>query len=277
MKTYKLVGSIAALVITAAASANAASILNLTTETFDGVNAADSGFVNGAFFDVTFQQPTGTGVIDPFLRLQGRGRDGDAEGMNTSARNVLDNKAGRWTHDLRLSDLVDNNGYYQFLLDINEANQSRSLLSLDKLTISTADAGGLKYSDVRQPSIATMHYDLDGGGNASILLDAARNHGSGSGDLMIYIPTSLFAGADPDSYVYLYAVFGWDVCGNQTSALQATGGFEEFAAVRTIGAAPGIDTNISVTPVPEPGSALTGLLLLGVAGMRFSMRSRPRA
>ena len=266
MNKSRLLGSVGALTVALATSASAATLLNLTTEVFDGVAPADSGVANGALFQVTFQQPTGTGVIDPFLRLQGNGQKPEVEGMNTSANNVLDNKAGKWTHDLQLGDLGVSNGYYQFLLDINEANQTKSLLSLDRLTLSTAATGGLTYDEVKDPSIATLRYDLDIPEDFSILLDAARNHGSGSGDLLINIPTSLFAGVAPENFLYLYAAFGSDPSGTGQTSPQATGGFEEFAVIRAI----------TTTPIPEPGSALIGMLVVGLAATRFGARSRPQ-
>ena len=269
MNKSHLMGSIAALTIALAASASAASILNLTTEEFGGVAPTDSGIVNGALFDVTFQQPTGTGVIDPFLRLQSN--NVDSYGMNTDANNVLDNKGGIWTHDLQLFQLAEHNGYYEFLLDINEPNGSRPLIMLEQLTLSTAAVGGLTYEDVRQPSIAaTLRYNLDGAGDASVLLDYSRNHGSGSGDLLIRVSTSLFAGLDPETYLYLFAGFDKDPENTATGNHEPSGGFEEFATIRAAVGPP-------VSPIPEPGSALIGMLVMGLAATRFGARSRPQS
>jgi hypothetical protein len=51
----------------------------------DLVNAGDSGFVNGAFFQQVPDQSTGTGVIEPFLRVQANGTE---QGFNTSVNQV---------------------------------------------------------------------------------------------------------------------------------------------------------------------------------------------
>src|SRR5262249_9048332 len=73
-----------------------ASIVDLTT-------TGASGSIGDAFFQQTGPQPTGTGVIDPFLRLQANGNEA---GYNTSASGaVFNDKTGTWTHDLLLSSL----------------------------------------------------------------------------------------------------------------------------------------------------------------------------
>jgi hypothetical protein len=56
-----------------------------------------------------------------------------------------------------------------------------------------------------------------------VILDASHNHGSGSGDMYAYIPTSDFAGTKTSDFVYLYAHFG------NTDASQT--GFGEWALV----------------------------------------------
>src|SRR3954463_4626349 len=94
-----------------------------------------SGSSPGALFYQTSQQPTGTGVIDPFVRIQ---RTGTEQGYNTSGSNYqFDEKARIWTHALPLNSLqtVTLNGtqYYKFLLDVNEsATDTGRLLSLNE-------------------------------------------------------------------------------------------------------------------------------------------------
>jgi len=56
-----------------------------------------------------------------------------------------------------------------------------------------------------------------------VILNASHNHGSGSGDMYAYIPTSDFAGTKTSDFVYLYAHFG------NTDASQT--GFGEWALV----------------------------------------------
>src|SRR5262245_16261266 len=139
-----------------------ADVLDLTSN-----NA--SGFVNGGFFQETSPQPTGTGVIDPFLRLQATGTE---QAYNTSAPPMqFDEKTDpNYTRNLMLSEIpkviIGNTTYRQFLLDINES-KSKELLSLDKLQIFQSPQGSLN----NYPNLGTKVYDLDGNGDNSILLD----------------------------------------------------------------------------------------------------------
>ena len=73
-------------------------ILGATTNAsvVDLVNG-NSGSANDGQFIWTPEQPTGTGVIDPFVRVQA---DGSEQGYNTSGGTPFDEKAGIWTHDI---------------------------------------------------------------------------------------------------------------------------------------------------------------------------------
>src|ERR1051326_1278911 len=55
-----------------------------------------------AIFQFTQPQPTGTGYIDPFLRVQANGTE---QGYNTSGGTPFDDKAGIWTHNITFGDL----------------------------------------------------------------------------------------------------------------------------------------------------------------------------
>src|SRR3954465_13994731 len=91
----KLLALSAGAALAAAASAPAA-MLDLT-------QANSSATLGGAIFSTTEVQPTGTGVINPFVRIQMNGLE---EGYNPSAPSLpFDEKAGIWTHDLRLVDM----------------------------------------------------------------------------------------------------------------------------------------------------------------------------
>ena len=57
-------------------------------------------------------------------------------------------------------------------------------------------------------SLGTLRWSLDFGEDSYILLDASRNHGSGSGDMYAYIPAANFADALPTDYVHMYRRFG---------------------------------------------------------------------
>src|SRR6266446_8366803 len=124
----KCIMTLLAAGLTMAAASARATVIDLVN--------GDSGTANDGQFVWTPEQPTGTGVIDPFVRVQA---DGTEQGYNTSGGTPFDDKAGTWTHDIQFSDLqtttVKLNGtqYFQVLLDVNEPGGSQSLISLDQL------------------------------------------------------------------------------------------------------------------------------------------------
>jgi hypothetical protein len=260
-----------------------ASVLSLTAL---AANAAVVDLINGntgnittanygtSRFDYMDQQPTGTGVIDPFLRIQ---RNGTEQGYNTSGVNPqapFDDKAGIWTHDLRMSDLdvvtIGSQTYFKFLLDINEDMGSRNeLLSLDRLQIYTTSVGSQTTMAMNNANTvnqtlglqsAQLRYSLDdnvAGIDNTVNLDYSRNQGSGSGDMIAYIPTSLFAGAGQNDFVVLYSQFGATYAAN--TGLDTSDGFEEWWVLRS-------------QPIPEPATVLSGLFLM--VGLCWMERGR---
>ena len=161
-------------------------------------------------------------MIQPFLRLENSPVE---QGYNTSGGTPFDDKAEPWTHDLTFGDLQNTQvtlggaSYFKLLLDFNEPGGSKSLISLDQLQFYTSKVGSQTTGNVG--SLGTLRYTFRSGD--SVILDASRNHGSGSGDMYAYIPTSDFAGTKTSDFVYLYAHFG------TTDNSQA--GFEEWALV----------------------------------------------
>jgi hypothetical protein len=220
----------------------------------------DSGTITNSYgtaiFEFTTPQPTGTGVIQPFLRIQANPTE---QGYNTSGGTPFDDKAGPWTHDLRFSDLqstaVTVNGaqYFKIMVDLNEPNGARSTISLDKLQFYTSPIGSQTTTNIA--SLGTLRYDLDAGGDNQVLFDAGRNHGSGSGDAFFYIPASAFAGTNANDFVYMYVQMGNS---DETSA----GGFEEFTLVRNL------------TPVPEMSALFPVFGLLVAVGSTHILRRR---
>src|SRR4029077_10143383 len=101
----------------------------------------NSGTINNGIFTFADQQPTGTGVIDPFLRVQNSPTE---QGYNTSGGTPFDDKAGPWTHNIQISDLrnsiqnINGSQYFTLLLDVNEPNGAQSLISLDSLSFYTS-------------------------------------------------------------------------------------------------------------------------------------------
>src|SRR5262245_34897449 len=203
-----------------------------------------TGTVNGALFEQISPQSTGTGVIDPFVRINPGGSDNCEQGYNTSARKLEfdENSSPTWTHDLLLADvpIVSRGGidYYQFLLDINQNNRGATdhFISLNKIEIyTTGSAGALGYPG----ALGAPQWTLDGAGPAWIWLDYALNHGSGSGDMFMYVPKTALTG----TYVYLYSSFGEDYHAND--------GFEEWCILRA--AAPAPSPSPTPRPSPTPG------------------------
>jgi hypothetical protein len=219
----------------------------------------DSGTLVGspggtAIFEFTQPQPTGTGYIKPFLRLQ---NDPSEQGYNTSGVTPaapFDDKAGIWTHDLTFADLmttavtINGANYFKLLLDVNEPNGSKANITLTDLRFYTSSQGSLVTTDISQ--LGTLRWAMTPGDQ--VLLDASRNHGSGSGDMFAYIPVSAFAGTSSSDFVYMYCAFG-------NTDFESQGGFEEWSLV--------------VNPIPEAGTLFPIIgLLAAVFSTQFVRR-----
>jgi len=235
-----------------------ASICDLTS---DGASCGPALF-NGAIFGEISPQPTGTGFIDSFLRTQANDHE---EGYNTNAptpyQSGMDMKSGPWTHAIQLQDIpvktINGVDYRQFFLDINENNSaSGHLLSLDELRFYVSSSATLDNYNASNHKLNNnvAVWDLDSGSDNWIKLDYSLNHGSGSGDMVAYIPNAVFSGAQPTSYIYLFNRFG----DQDTSDGDSDAGFEEWWL--------GPTSSRQTTAVPEPGSlVLLGSGLIAVA------------
>lgn len=223
-------------------------------------------------------QSAGTGVLDPFLRIQANNTE---TGMNTDAQTPPDDtKSGIWTHSIQVGDLqVVNKGgvdYYVFSLDINEPNNDPDwFLTLNELKIHTVDAsaGGAlaTEADVIAAAGHTLNYDMDGTSDQTIYMNyGVSNKGSGETDIDFYIPTSFFAGADASDYIYMVANFG---LAGDTNGLDSGDGFEEIHALTgtttTSSTTSSSSTTSTTSTAPEPGTiALFGMGLIGLAAAR---------
>ncbi len=223
------------------------------TPTVDLTKPGALGEINGALFQQTNTQPTGTGVIQSFVRLQAQGAKQTVEqGYNTGARPLQfdENKSPQFTRNLQLGELPTVNAggvtYRVFLLDVNQ-KASQPLLSLDELRLYVGPNANLTGYDPVAHTLGGLSavYDMDAGGDNYVLLDARITHGSGSGDMLLYVPDQAFtaAGATASSYVYLYSKFGVNNAGNS--------GFEEWAPDFAAGgqAVLGGGTSVSTTGV----------------------------
>lgn len=235
--------------------------------TFDTtVNAAD-----GTIWSSDFASPTGTGVIDPFLRFQ---KNGVEEGMNTDgdANHTYDDKTGIWTHGVQLGSLatvsLTQGGptYYVFFCDINEVNSSpENLLSLDEMRLYTlAGNSSLTTEAAVTGAGGTLRYNLDATTDQTVYMDYNLNAGSGQGDIKVLIPTSFFTGANATDYLYFYnkmgATDGMLADGSNFTGGDGSDGFEEWRAL--IGP--------HEQQLPEPSTVMIlGTGLLGLAATRF--------
>jgi len=244
-----------------AASAPAA-VINLTT-------AGSSGTINSAIYEQAGPQSTGTGQIDTFSQ-QGPGGSGtSSHAYNTTTNNILDNKStDNFNHSITLSAVpivVRGNTFYrEFLLDTNESGGGDELLSLDEVQIFV---GGTANSSVTSFSGAgvlnhdgTLVYRMDAGGDNWVALDYSLNSGSGSGDMFLLVPHSLFTGYAGTSVVTLHSQFGLQGANPSgfTGVFSSSGGFEEWAVREGIEPPPGAE-------VPEPAAIL--ILAASVVGL----------
>ncbi len=226
--------------------------------------------INGAIFSTTDIQPTGTGVIDPFLKFQSTPTSyAQAYNYNqwayTSKVDGNDSYgSGNWTRLLPTSALapVTINGvnYWKFLLDIDQTGSS-PYMSLDYLTFSTsADAtihsgitGTGNLSTLTFPNLGTVFYTL---GDNHLMLDYKLDHGSGSGDLYVYVPVP----ATYYTYLYLANAMGYSAEMFNKPTIENDGP-EEWAAL--LGQS-----------LPDGGTTLTllGCALVGLGVLRRRLR-----
>lgn len=205
---------------------------------------AEAALPSGAIVQQIDPQPTGTGYIRSFVRVQGAASGGGGErGYNTDARPLQfdENKSPQFTRSITLDRVpvvtVEGVAYREFLLDVNQKSSS-SLLSLDSVQVFLGDSGDLTGYDPAAKTLAgrPLVFDLDAGGDVAVKLKASLNSGSGSGDMALLVPNSAFAGAAGNSFVYLFSEFG------RQAGMTANGGFEEWSVRSGPVAAPALGT-----------------------------------
>lgn len=225
----------------------------------------------GVIFSFSDQQPTGTGVIDPFLRLQNTPNE---SGINTSlnfpgqpAGVPLDDKdSPNYTHDLNISTLQQIPGsqitgadaslsYYKFLCDVNQLSAS-PLLNFNVINLLVTS----KITDVSTfnstfgiSGNSFVPVGLDALGGVTLQVDYSLNHGSGSGDFYMYVPVDKIGSS---GYLYLQNQNG---TGDVSIPGASNDGFEEWNG--QTGPSPA---------VPDSATTMTllGIALAGIEGLR---------
>ena len=233
---FMVAGSVAAILVASVALA-----LISDTGTFDVTVAssatsktADLGNASVEYIGSSASnQSSGTGLFDPFVRLQGSPTEA---GYNTCSQTScggdvteFDTKTGTWTHAILASaipvvdcggDLVGTN-CWELFNDINEGNSTK-YVSLNEVEVwLTTNARITGYNATTGFAGATQIYDFTG----SILIHDV-NQGSGRGDLRYLIPVQPFNAGD---YFVLYSKWGTtagDAPDGKTWGSE--GGFEEW-------------------------------------------------
>jgi hypothetical protein len=257
-----------AVVLAMTYSPTRADLLDITTV---GSQVHSTGDFGGDFFvSGTFIGAAGTGHIDPFVRIQ---QNGSEAGYDTdfTAKAVLQDQNGSWTHTLQLSDVpiinIGGVNYREFLLDANQTGNGN--ISLNQVIIfqSAADVGLFNSADYA-PASATTDASISFAGAtrvfqmSNITLGTLTSHevvvnsgnGSGTLDMALYVRDDDFTGGP---FVTLFSQFG-----APPGTFAADDGFEEWK-VRTL--TPGA--------VPEPSTmAIAGLGAFGF--LAYALRRR---
>lgn len=277
MKYLKtLMGSAVAVLALAAGVGAQAGEIDLTT-------AGSSGSFGDGFYQQVPAQPTGTGILDSFVRIR-KANQTVVEGYNTTQSNVFQNDGtNNYNHEITVGQAgfidttpgVDGGEVMRFLLDINQTGAD-PILFLDEVQIfisTTANQTTTSFlgSGLLNLADSALVYRMDDGADNDVMLDYSLNGGSGSGDMTLDIPLSAFLSAfgnlglvgddaQNGAFIYLYSKFS-----------NNNDGYEEWAHFlgNPIGQPPCVPTpEIPCTPnfIPEPNTLLLfGLGLLGSA------------
>ncbi|MDR7103318.1 hypothetical protein, partial [Croceicoccus sp. BE223] len=212
----------------------------------DITDAGSSAVIDGVIFTDAANVGAGTGNYNTFLALQdSNDPDQVEEGFNSgkavggaSDPNAEDDSNEEMDASKSEAILlgaipikyVDGVAYYEFRVDLNEANSGdATLISLDqfKLFVGPYDqnttlpnptptspnndyGSNVDLIDTfTELNSLTKVYDMDANGDVSVLMDEGNSSGSGNDDYAVLVPVSYFEGYDPaKDYVYLYVEMG---------------------------------------------------------------------
>ena len=229
----------------------------------------------------------GSGVYRRLFQVNASGQQETEDGYN---RAVTTNKNGSefeegiptgFDPNLRINQLSATNGYYFFSLDSNENNNATdkwvSITEIQFYVGGTTDPAILPSTFSGLSSLGTKVWDLQAnpiaGSRNDVMLNDTLQSGSGTDNMYLLLPTSLFSGFDPQSFVYLYVSHGHLGTNESSHGVRFTGfgesgGFEEWSTFTQTSSNP---PATFVTPIPELSAslmALTGTLMLALRRRR---------
>lgn len=177
---------------------------------------------------------SGTGVFEPFVRLQASGSE---QGYNTDNGSLqFDETPGTWTHSMLVSDIpvvtVGGQRYWELWNDINESNSTPhiDLTDLEIYFASNPSITGYPFNTTAA-NTATPVYDFSG----DIKMNDV-NSGSGRGDLKYLVPLNNISIPSSCSYknpacatqFVLYSKWGSSASAPGADTYATDGGFEEW-------------------------------------------------
>lgn len=245
---------------------SSAAIFNLTTT--DQVIGGDTLATDGSFVVINGAAYTrsdlnsGSGVFRDLYNVGPENGSTTATGYNRVVDGLGSEIPNGFDPFIQIQDIgLDATGdFHVFAIDVNEPGNANALISLDAFNIftsSAADPDPLPGDQAALEAAFNEVYDIDEFEDNSILLDG-RLGGSGSGtaDLLIYVPTTVFDGLDVTDNVFVYTEFGG------VTNFEVEAGDENVASLTN-------DLSSSLTsPIPEPTSVVAALIssfmLLGV-------------
>jgi uncharacterized repeat protein (TIGR01451 family) len=210
---------------------------------------ADLGFASVEYIGSSASnQSSGTGIFDPFVRLQGSPTEA---GYNTDGTVQFATKSGQWTKAIPASAIpvVDCDGpgsgtalCWELFVDINESNTAK-YVSLNEVEVWLTQDSELSGYPANFLTDATKVYDFSG---AILIHDV--NQGSGRGDLRYLIPVQEFESGD---FFVLYSQWGTTTgAAPDGKTWGSEGGFEEWKVRKT--------ANVSITKTADAASVNAG-------------------